>query len=77
MERSAYPSLGRSWVTKKGKLEIFFKTHYNKMWLKMKSKENLKKKKQVIIQKENIIKLSTDFSHDASGHEKVGYGVNI
>lgn len=47
------------------------------MWLKMKSKENLKKKKQVIIQKENIIKLSTDFSHDASGHEKVGYGVNI
>ena len=71
MERSAYPSLGRSWVTKKCKLEIFFKTHYNKMWLKMKSKENLQKKKQVIIQKENTIKLSTDFSHDGSGHERV------
>lgn len=27
--------------------------------------------------KENTIKLSTDFSHDGSGHERVGYGVNI
>lgn len=25
MERSAYPSLGRSWVTKKCKLEIFLR----------------------------------------------------
>lgn len=49
----------------------FFKTHYNKMWLKMKSKGNLKKKKQVTIQKENTVRLSTDFSHDASGHERV------
>lgn len=55
----------------------FFKTHYNKMWLEMKIQGNLKKKKQVIIQKENTIRLSTDFSHDASGHERVGYGVNI
>ena len=43
----------------------------------MKSKDNLKKKKQVITQKENTIRLATDFSHDASGHERIGYGVNI
>ena len=41
------------------------------MWLKMKSKGNRKKKKQVTIQKENTVRLSTDFSHDASGHERV------